>query len=1221
MGSVPRLDRGHDLSRNALVLGILLVLIAPAVPTVASHATNGQSSREVSNGVATLAPATTHGTKNGNAPATQHTTISGIDVSSYQGSGVNWGTVLSDGNDFAFARAVIYYNDPDTDFATNMVNGKAAGVVMGAYDFVYPSSETATTDADYFNTEIKTYVAAGYMYPALDLEEDCTASGGSMSASQITTWVNSWGTELKADLATDGYSGVTPIVYMNSNYASNCIVASSWGGWTLWIAEYYNTCATSPNPSTGVLSSWAFWQWCSTGSTGGITPVDQDIFNGALSALQSGYVFGGTTSPTVSYAMLDQTTGGSLSCGGSFQAGDSIQFTATVSGGTAPYTYAWTFGDGNTGTGNPATHIYTSTGTVNPLLTVTDKNGNKGSTGTGCSFTVTAPTLTSVAVSPTTASVAAGGTQGFTATPTCISTCPAGITYTWTLTMSTMGSLTGSGTTDTFTAGSTAGKVGLFVNATYNGITRGASAIITVTVPTLSSLAVSPMAPGVSAGGKVSFTATPTCSSTCPAGMVYAWALSSTALGSLSGSGTADTFTALTTPGTVGLFVNATLNGVTKGASTVITVNATAVTLGSVAVSPLTPTVGTSSATPFTATPVCSATCPGTITYTWAVTSATLGTITGTGSSVTFNSGTSAVTGGIYVNATLGATTKEASTVITVTTVPVTLGSVAVSPLAPVVGVSTATPFTATPTCSATCPGTVAYAWALSSTTLGSITGSGASVSFNAGTTAGTVGIFVNATLGATTVGASTVITVTVAPITITSVTVSPTMPTVSSGGQQVITATPVCSATCPGTGISYLWNLSSAALGSLSGSGISVTFNAGSTGGTVGIFVNATLSGTTVETNTVISVIVTVITLTSLSIGPTSPTVASGKTQEFTATPVCSATCPDTIVYVWALSSVSLGSLSGSGSTDLFTAGTTAGTVGIFVNATLSGTAKGASTVITVTATPVTISWVTLSPSAVTVSQGGKATITATPECSSACPSGISYSWALTRNALGSISGSGTSVTFSAGSTAGTVGLFLNASLSGKTVGSYAGITVTGSMSQLTSVSVSPLSATIQPGQTITITATPTCVTGTCPSGIVYVWTLNSTLLGSLNTSSGSTVAFTAKSLTGAVTLNLTASLDGVYASASAVIAVAPPTSSPTFLGMSGDLGYIVLLIVLAAVAAAVIVAVVLRRRASRNSMEDQAQTPAMTMCPQCGGPLDPGMGCPVCQVSWGPQ
>jgi ribosomal protein L32 len=71
----------------------------------------------------------------------------------------------------------------------------------------------------------------------------------------------------------------------------------------------------------------------------------------------------------------------------------------------------------------------------------------------------------------------------------------------------------------------------------------------------------------------------------------------------------------------------------------------------------------------------------------------------------------------------------------------------------------------------------------------------------------------------------------------------------------------------------------------------------------------------------------------------------------------------------------------------------------------------------------------------------------------------------------------------------------------------------------------------------------------------------------------------------------------------------------------MSGDLGYIVLLIVLAAVAAAVIVAVVLRRRASRNSMEDQAQTPAMTMCPQCGGPLDPGMGCPVCQVSWGPQ
>jgi GH25 family lysozyme M1 (1,4-beta-N-acetylmuramidase) len=354
------------------------------------------------------------------APKVAAATVNGIDVSSYQGGSVNWGTVYSDGDNFAFARAVVYYDDPDSDFATNMVNGKAAGVYMGAYDFVYPASETATTDADYFNSIIKTYVASGYMYPALDLEEDCSASGGSMSASQITTWVNSWGTELQTDLVADGYSGVNPIVYMNSNYAENCIDSSTWGGWNLWIAEYYNTCATSPPPNTGVLSSYVYWQWCSTGSSGGIDPVDQDIFNGNLSQLVGGYTFGGSSSTvTTTYAMEDLTTSSSLSCGGTFQASNVIQFTATVSGGTAPYTYAWAFGDGATGTGNPATHMYKAAGTVDPTLTVTDSKGNHGTTGAGCSFAVTAPpvpTISSYTISPS--PIPLGGTTYLNVTAT-----------------------------------------------------------------------------------------------------------------------------------------------------------------------------------------------------------------------------------------------------------------------------------------------------------------------------------------------------------------------------------------------------------------------------------------------------------------------------------------------------------------------------------------------------------------------------------------------------------------------------------------------------------------------------------------------------------------------------------------------------------------------------------------------------------------------------------
>jgi len=57
--------------------------------------------------------------------------------------------------------------------------------------------------------------------------------------------------------------------------------------------------------------------------------------------------------------------------------GEAVTFTATESGGSMPYTYAWAFGDGATGSGTPIIgHTYASEGTFTVTLTVTDDAGH-----------------------------------------------------------------------------------------------------------------------------------------------------------------------------------------------------------------------------------------------------------------------------------------------------------------------------------------------------------------------------------------------------------------------------------------------------------------------------------------------------------------------------------------------------------------------------------------------------------------------------------------------------------------------------------------------------------------------------------------------------------------------------------------------------------------------------------------------------------------------------
>ncbi len=98
--------------------------------------------------------------------------------------------------------------------------------------------------------------------------------------------------------------------------------------------------------------------------------------------------------------------------------GGSVTFTPTVSGGTAPYTDSWNFGDGQGTSGTTVTHTYLTSGTFTVMVRATD--GNSVFATTSQSITVTGsglfvdfgPTTTIVGNTTFIASIA-GGTSPF----------------------------------------------------------------------------------------------------------------------------------------------------------------------------------------------------------------------------------------------------------------------------------------------------------------------------------------------------------------------------------------------------------------------------------------------------------------------------------------------------------------------------------------------------------------------------------------------------------------------------------------------------------------------------------------------------------------------------------------------------------------------------------------------------------------------------------------
>ncbi len=461
----------------------------------------------------------------------------------------------------------------------------------------------------------------------------------------------------------------------------------------------------------------------------------------------------------------------------------SINFTGnpTCKGGGCPasVTYSWSLNNslGTLSSGSGGTTIFTAgsaPGNVSLYLTASWNGATVTSAPSHITISaVPPPPLTGVLVNPVSATVAAGHQVSFTAAPVCTGTCTLGAVYHWSLANHTLGSLNSSiGSSVTFTAGNLGGNTSLQVNVTLNGQTKSSALVpLTITAPPpnlLTAVSVSPPSASVPVSTSFNFTAVPSCSGTCPTNITYLWVLGSYGAGTIGvATGPRVMFTAGAVAGTDTIYVNASMNGLTR-TSSVVPITVTSIPppmLEEVSIAPGNATLPAGSTQAFTAQITCGVKCPSGAIYSWSL-SNWLGVLdTYSGPSVNFTAGSLSGNISLFVNVSLNGVVKGASVPIQVHAPPSPpqpiLVSLTLNPTNATMHSGQSQTFSAMATCSgAPCPANLTYLWRLSANA-GTITsGTSNQSTFTAGSQSTTVLLTVTVVLGTKVLNASAGVTI-----------------------------------------------------------------------------------------------------------------------------------------------------------------------------------------------------------------------------------------------------------------------------------------------------------------------------------------------------------------------------------------------------------------------------------------------------------------------------
>jgi uncharacterized protein YjdB len=512
-----------------------------------------------------------------------------------------------------------------------------------------------------------------------------------------------------------------------------------------------------------------------------------------------------------------------------------------------------------------------------------------------------------------------------------------------------------------YRAGADTGKVKVVAKGQPGG--PADTAVVTVTLAPVVTVAVSPAAASVAVGGKVTLAATPLdVGGNALAGRVVTWASTNPGVAAVNGSG-------VVTGVAAGA---ATITAACEGQSGTAAITVTVVPVASIAVSPAAASVTTGQTVQLTATPKDANGNPLTgRTVTWATSNVTVATVSGNG----------LVAGGAAGTATITASSEgqNGTAAITVTLAPV--ASVVVSPAAVSITVGRTAQLTATPKDANgnSLTGRV-VTWASSAPGVATVSASGLVTGVAAGT----------ATLTATSEGKSGTATVTVTTIPVASVSVSPASASLRVGGTVQLAATPKDSAGNSLSGRVVTWASSASGVATVSASGLVTGVAAGT----------ATLTATSEGKSGTATVTVTAVPVASVTVSPASSSVTAGQTVQLSATLKDSAGNALTgRVVTWASSATGVATVSASG----LVTGVTAG------SATLTATSEGKSGTATVTVTVVPVASVAVTPSSASVQAGQTVQLTATPkDANGNALTGRTVAWATSNAAVATVSASG---------------------------------------------------------------------------------------------------------------------------------------------------------------------------------------------------------------------